>query len=740
MRLPVGLTETHAPALVRAVVARGLTSSAPYDWPTEPLADPEWDIFASTVDQQRIWSMVATAIVTGALPVTDQQTEQVFREDDASVVRCLQLDRALLDVHRVLSENGVDVRFFKGATTALRFYAEPGERPYADIDLLVRREDLEHLTDLLLRQGATRDGDRPLSAFRTPAGCEIDIHDALRHGPFGAAIPAHDLFDSRQVALVGDTAIPTVADPIAFIAACFNAILPNDVRRIVPLRDVATMMESALVDESEVIELARRWRCLSVVAAAACAATELFVLDPTSSFVPWGSSYAPNARERRWLDSYLDPTPRSGLKQLWYTTEALGSTSERTRFLRGQFLHPGRDPAPVRARRLWHRLAAARPQPAPDATTNTNASAAGPRVFHVVDSLAVGGAERMAVDIANELDRREASVDLVATRVLGPLQDDVRAGVRVHCLDRSTRWDIDGVRRFRSLVRERQPLVVHAHGWSSLQFCTLGLTGLRPAPALVFHDHRPAGLAPLNVSYRWSAWPLTRAHIAVDRALLDPPLRTRRPSIRQVVPNGIPLDRFTPKHEYGLADPPRLVVLANLRPQKDHPGLIEAIAKLATSGVRVCVDLIGSTPDPVYTERCQSLIDNLDLRESVVIVGPSQDTGAALSTYDVGILSSHTESGPIALIEYLAAGLPFVVTDAGEIPALLPDSLRRWVVPPENPAELARTVRAVLAQSPEERAASAAEALAFATNNLSIERTVDSIEAVYRLVTRRRGA
>ena len=49
-------------------------------------------------------------------------------------------------------------------------------------------------------------------------------------------------------------------------------------------------------------------------------------------------------------------------------------------------------------------------------------------------------------------------------------------------------------------------------------------------------------------------------------------------------------------------------------------------------------------------------------------------------------------------------------------------------------------VLAVLAQSPEERAASAAEALAFATNNLSIERTVDSIEAVYRLVTRRRGA
>jgi glycosyltransferase involved in cell wall biosynthesis len=108
-----------------------------------------------------------------------------------------------------------------------------------------------------------------------------------------------------------------------------------------------------------------------------------------------------------------------------------------------------------------------------------------------------------------------------------------------------------------------------------------------------------------------------------------------------------------------------------------------------------------------------------------------------LSTYDVGIPVPHTESGPIALIEYLAAGLPFVVTDGGEIPAAS-DSLRRWVVPP-NPAELARTVRAVLAQSPEERA-SAAEALAFATNNLSIERTVDSIEAVYRLVTRRRGA
>lgn len=360
-------------------------------------------------------------------------------------------------------------------------------------------------------------------------------------------------------------------------------------------------------------------------------------------------------------------------------------------------------------------------------------------VFQLIDSLAIGGAERMAVDVSNGLAARGWTVHLVATRQVGPLVQDLDDRVHVHCLHRRSRWDPAGLSGFRRLVAEYRPLVVHAHGWSSLQFCTAGMIGMRPAPALLLHDHGRAGLGRKHSSYRLAAWPLTRAHAAVDRALLDPPLRTRRKSIQALIPNGTPLDRFTRKLSYELNTPPRLVALANLRSQKDHSVLLSALAQLADWGVPTATELIGGTPNPNYEAECRARIEVLGLGESVTILGPRQDTGALLASYDIGVLSSSTESGPIALIEYLAAGLPFVVTDVGEIPCSLPAELRQWVVPPRNAEALASRLRDALALPTGQRASIAAAGAAFACEHLSIDRTVDSIVSVYNDVTCRRA-
>jgi len=351
-------------------------------------------------------------------------------------------------------------------------------------------------------------------------------------------------------------------------------------------------------------------------------------------------------------------------------------------------------------------------------------------VFHVVDSLSIGGAERMAVDVSNGLAARGWDVHLIATRELGPLADEVDAA-EVSCLHRTSRWDLNGIRRFRMLIREQQPDVVHAHGWSSMQFCTAALMGTRTAPALVFHDHRGAGLSRLNASYRLAAWVSTRAHVVVDRDLLEPSLRTRRDCIRAVVPNGVPLARFAHKSSYALSVPPKLVMLANLRSEKNHPCLFDAVARLRSWGTPVSVNLIGALVDVDYVAVCRDAIESAGLGDCTTLVGARTDAGELLASYDIGVLCSNTESGPIALIEYLAAGLPFVVTDVGEIPASLPHPLRRWVVPARNSNAIAVALRDLFALSAAERASLADAGFEFVREHLSIERTVDSLEDVY---------
>jgi len=199
-----------------------------------------------------------------------------------------------------------------------------------------------------------------------------------------------------------------------------------------------------------------------------------------------------------------------------------------------------------------------------------------------------------------------------------------------------------------------------------------------------------------------------------------------------VISNGSSLDRFRKKTIYGVQTPPRLVVVANLRPEKAHPQLFASLAILASRGTPVCADLLGATDDPAYLAACERRLDELHLHEWVRIAGSCDDVGSALANFDLGVLTSSSESGPVALIEYLAAGLPFVVTDVGDVTRSLPDQLRRWVVQPGDPEALAERIAEALSRSDDERRSDAQVGLQFARDRLSIDRTVSEVEAVYR--------
>ncbi len=353
-------------------------------------------------------------------------------------------------------------------------------------------------------------------------------------------------------------------------------------------------------------------------------------------------------------------------------------------------------------------------------------------VVQVVDSLRLGGTERMAVDLSNTLADRGWTVHLVVTREGGPLLLDVSPTVVVHQLARSSRWDLRGLWRFRRLAASLRPAVVHTHGWSSLRFVSAASIGsLRPAP-VVHHDHGAARYRARSRLFKLVAWPFVRAHLAVASSLLDPPLETRRPAISAVVVNGVPLDRIEPKVDLASSDRPRLVCVGNLREQKDPLGLIRAIGLLRERGRLVSLDLIGATPEPELEQACRQAAERLG-PDVVRFLGRVPDVGSRLRTYDLGIVGSRTESGPIALIEYLAAGLPFVTTDVGQVVAELPADLRRWVVPPLDPGALAGRIEDALDLDEAARGEIAAREREVAAG-LSMDRVADVVEDVYRRV------
>jgi glycosyltransferase involved in cell wall biosynthesis len=55
-----------------------------------------------------------------------------------------------------------------------------------------------------------------------------------------------------------------------------------------------------------------------------------------------------------------------------------------------------------------------------------------------------------------------------------------------------------------------------------------------------------------------------------------------------------------------------------------------------------------------------------------------------LSQSTIGILTSASEGLPLALLEYGMAKIPVVVTNVGEMPAIVRDDINGYVVPVEE--------------------------------------------------------
>ena len=109
------------------------------------------------------------------------------------------------------------------------------------------------------------------------------------------------------------------------------------------------------------------------------------------------------------------------------------------------------------------------------------------RVIQLIDSLAPGGAERMAVNYANALSDKVSFSGLVATRKEGDLKSQLFPGVSYLFLNRNSTIDLKALFKLRQYVITHRVSFVHAHSSSFLLAVLLKI--VNPKIKIVWHDH-----------------------------------------------------------------------------------------------------------------------------------------------------------------------------------------------------------------------------------------------------------
>jgi glycosyltransferase involved in cell wall biosynthesis len=326
------------------------------------------------------------------------------------------------------------------------------------------------------------------------------------------------------------------------------------------------------------------------------------------------------------------------------------------------------------------------------------------------------------MELVRGLDKTAYAITVAVFYPGGGFQQDVEAveGVRLLSLDKGGRWDV--ARFFRRLIRAVyafRPHIVHGYLGVANELALLvgRLAGARVVWGLrCSHiDYSCYESAALHrLVFRAGSW-LSRLPdlIIVNSDAGKEHYRAHGYSGGRmvVIPNGIDVTRFRMdrgcgrqlRQAWGVKNDESLIgLMGRLDPIKDHATCFRAVAHVLSNQTKVRLVCVGEDGPPPYRQELKALAQDLALGDRVVWARATADMVAVYNALDVCVSSSFGEGFPNVIGEAMACGIPCVVTDVGDSAQIVRDRAR--IVPPRDPAALARALQALLHLPPEQRA------------------------------------
>lgn len=287
------------------------------------------------------------------------------------------------------------------------------------------------------------------------------------------------------------------------------------------------------------------------------------------------------------------------------------------------------------------------------------------RVVQLIDSLEPGGAERMAVTIANTIGKELKFSGIVVTRLEGSLKETISSKVNYLFLRKKRAVDIYALLRFRKFLKKNRVTIIHAHG-SSYFFAVL-LKIILPSIKIFWHDHYGNRLKSTNSNNIIKLVSIFFSGVfTVNLELQKWALQNLKTSNVFFLPNYVeenPIEQKCTilKGEKGK----RIVVLANLRTPKNHHLALSAFSKSKIASLGWTLHFIGKDNYDSYSKDLKDKITNDNLINSVFIYGSCLDVQHILNQCDVGLLTSTYEGFPVTLLEYGRANLFVIASNVG---------------------------------------------------------------------------
>lgn len=360
------------------------------------------------------------------------------------------------------------------------------------------------------------------------------------------------------------------------------------------------------------------------------------------------------------------------------------------------------------------------------------------RIVTVLTSLGMGGAEKLALAVAERMARRGHDVALLALMPRLPEQWPTTLPVSYLDIRKTPASVAEGFRRGRHYLREFQPDLVHSHSFHANILARLLMIGI-PRAVVVSNVHNVyEGGWMRMLAYRWTD-PWSVRTVAISQAAADRFVRLKAIPAHKCSVRGHGIDtmvfasdaqrRASTREAMGADSSFVWLCAGRIAPAKDYPNLLRAFAKVEQrhSDTRLWIAGGGSE---AACEELESMANDLDVRGKVLFLGLQRDMPGLLDAADGFVLASAWEGLPQVIAEAMAMEKPVVATDVGGVREMLSD--RGKLVPAKDPEALAAAMMATMRRDRDEAALEGEAARELIVRRFGIDAVADGWEELYK--------
>ena len=294
------------------------------------------------------------------------------------------------------------------------------------------------------------------------------------------------------------------------------------------------------------------------------------------------------------------------------------------------------------------------------------------KILHLAQGLRSGGVAQVIYDLASDQVARGSEVEVVS--IHSPHYNDEpkrfeKAGIKVTSLHINSRFDLGVVKRLASLMKNFD--LVHVHLFPNQLYAALALLMIpqKERPAIVTTEH--------------NTWNNRRAHpflrridrwfykkydkiVAIspeaDKALREWLNTTDLESKIITINNGVDISKFqkSENHLSEICNIPATAKTIVMVCRMERPKVPETILRSAVLIPGLHVVLIGDGP---LMDSLKSISRELGIEQRTHFLGNRRDVENIIKGCTIGCLSTEWDGFGLVAVEYMAAGLPVLVSD-----------------------------------------------------------------------------